>query len=201
MLYYHVPDGNDIAFIRKHIDGGTLIDVGANVGSVSVLLADRFEHGILSEPNPVAAARARENLAINRLSFEVHELAVSDTSGVVRLEDNAHSSSTNRTVVGFETESPTRLVPRVTFDVIERERSAALVSFLTPIVKGLLTETAIECTYHALQIFGGHGYIVEHGMEQFARDARITTLYEGTTQIQALDLLGRKVMQLQGRRA
>ncbi len=83
-------------------------------------------------------------------------------------------------------------------DADERERAEALVSFLTPIVKALLTETAIECTYDALQIFGGHGYIVEHGMEQFARDARITTLYEGTTQIQALDLLGRKVLQLQG---
>ena len=83
-------------------------------------------------------------------------------------------------------------------DETERKRADAVVSFLTPIVKGLLTETAIECTYHALQIFGGHGYIVEHGMEQFARDARITTLYEGTTQIQALDLLGRKVLQLQG---
>ncbi|HKE46824.1 MAG TPA: acyl-CoA dehydrogenase C-terminal domain-containing protein [Rhodanobacteraceae bacterium] len=83
-------------------------------------------------------------------------------------------------------------------DHAERARADSIVSFLTPIVKGLLTESAIECTYHALQIFGGHGYIVEHGMEQFARDARITTLYEGTTQIQALDLLGRKVMQLQG---
>ncbi|GAA0723430.1 acyl-CoA dehydrogenase C-terminal domain-containing protein [Dokdonella soli] len=83
-------------------------------------------------------------------------------------------------------------------DAAERERAEALVSFLTPIVKGLLTETAIQCTYDALQIFGGHGYIVEHGMEQLARDARITTLYEGTTQIQAIDLLGRKIMQLQG---
>jgi hypothetical protein len=83
-------------------------------------------------------------------------------------------------------------------DPAERERAEALVSFLTPIVKGLLTETGIECTYHALQGFGGHGFIVENGMEQFARDARITTLYEGTTQIQAIDLLGRKVMQLQG---
>ena len=83
-------------------------------------------------------------------------------------------------------------------DAAERERAEALVSFLTPIVKGLLTETGIECTYHALQIFGGHGFVVENGMEQFARDARITTLYEGTTQIQAIDLLGRKILQLQG---
>jgi alkylation response protein AidB-like acyl-CoA dehydrogenase len=83
-------------------------------------------------------------------------------------------------------------------DATERERAESLVSFLTPIVKGLLTETGIECTYHALQVFGGHGFIVENGMEQFARDARITTLYEGTTQIQAIDLLGRKILQLQG---
>ncbi len=83
-------------------------------------------------------------------------------------------------------------------DPAERERAEALVSFLTPIVKGLLTEAGIECTYDALQIFGGHGFIAENGMEQYARDARITTLYEGTTQIQANDLLGRKVLQLKG---
>ncbi len=83
-------------------------------------------------------------------------------------------------------------------DAAERERAASLVSFLTPIVKGLLTELSIECTYDAVQVFGGHGYIVENGMEQLARDARITTLYEGTTQIQANDLLGRKILQLEG---
>ncbi|MGA9342261.1 MAG: acyl-CoA dehydrogenase C-terminal domain-containing protein [Rhodanobacteraceae bacterium] len=81
-------------------------------------------------------------------------------------------------------------------DETERQRAEELVSFLTPIVKGMLTETAIECTYDAMQVYGGHGYIAEHGIEQLARDARITTVYEGTTQIQALDLLGRKVMQL-----
>ncbi len=80
----------------------------------------------------------------------------------------------------------------------ERSQADALLGFVTPIVKACLTEWGIECTYHALQCFGGHGYIAEHGMEQLARDARITTLYEGTTGIQALDLVGRKVMQLQG---
>ena len=80
----------------------------------------------------------------------------------------------------------------------ERKQADDLLGFLTPIVKGCLTEWGVECTYHALQCFGGHGYIAEHGMEQLARDARITTLYEGTTGIQALDLMGRKTMQLQG---
>ncbi|NUO77241.1 MAG: acyl-CoA dehydrogenase [Lysobacter sp.] len=83
-------------------------------------------------------------------------------------------------------------------DAAERERADAWVGFMTPIVKACLTEWGVECTYHALQCYGGHGYIAEHGMEQLARDARITTLYEGTTGIQALDLLGRKIMQQQG---
>ncbi|HEY5849491.1 MAG TPA: acyl-CoA dehydrogenase C-terminal domain-containing protein [Lysobacter sp.] len=83
-------------------------------------------------------------------------------------------------------------------DEAERKQADDLVGFITPIVKACLTEWGVECTYNALQCFGGHGYIAEHGMEQLARDARITTLYEGTTGIQALDLLGRKIMQLQG---
>jgi len=83
-------------------------------------------------------------------------------------------------------------------DAAERAQADALLGFVTPIVKACLTEWGVECTYHALQCFGGHGYIAEHGMEQLARDARITTLYEGTTGIQALDLMGRKVLQQQG---
>jgi alkylation response protein AidB-like acyl-CoA dehydrogenase len=83
-------------------------------------------------------------------------------------------------------------------DAEERKGADELLSFLTPIVKACLTEWSVECTYHALQCFGGHGYVREWGMEQLARDARITTIYEGTTGIQALDLLGRKVIQLQG---
>lgn len=83
-------------------------------------------------------------------------------------------------------------------DAGEVKRAEALLSFLTPIVKAMLTENANECTSLALQIYGGHGYIAEQGMEQYARDARITTIYEGTTQIQALDLLGRKIMQRRG---
>jgi hypothetical protein len=83
-------------------------------------------------------------------------------------------------------------------DEDERKQADALLGFVTPIVKACLTEWGVECTYHALQCFGGHGYIAENGMEQLARDARITTLYEGTTGIQALDLMGRKTMQLQG---
>jgi alkylation response protein AidB-like acyl-CoA dehydrogenase len=68
--------------------------------------------------------------------------------------------------------------------------------FLTPILKGFLTELGNECANLGMQVFGGHGYIVEQGIEQIVRDTRIATIYEGTTGIQALDLLGRKVLWL-----
>ncbi len=83
-------------------------------------------------------------------------------------------------------------------DAGARERADILVSFLTPISKACQTEWSIENTYNAMQCFGGHGYIAEYGVEQLARDARITTLYEGTTGIQALDLIGRKTAATQG---
>jgi len=83
-------------------------------------------------------------------------------------------------------------------DEAARKAASELVAFLIPIAKGMTTELAQECTKEALQVYGGHGYIAENGMEQFVRDARIITLYEGTTGIQAADLLGRKILQLQG---
>eukprot|EP00667_Euglena_gracilis_P004688 EG_transcript_4713 len=64
----------------------------------------------------------------------------------------------------------------------------------TPVLKGFLTEKSIECAYNAQQVYGGHGYIKEWGLEQIARDARISTMYEGTTGVQALDMIGRKVL-------
>ena len=71
---------------------------------------------------------------------------------------------------------------------------ADLVALVTPIVKAFLTDNAWIATSHCLQVFGGHGYIREWGMEQFVRDARINMIYEGTNTIQSLDLLGRKVL-------
>ncbi|WP_168013301.1 acyl-CoA dehydrogenase C-terminal domain-containing protein [Halomonas salinarum] len=83
-------------------------------------------------------------------------------------------------------------------DPAERERAETLLGLLTPIVKAFLTEVGFEATNEGVQVFGGHGFIQEWGMEQLVRDARITRLYEGTTGIQALDLLGRKVLMSQG---
>ena len=68
-----------------------------------------------------------------------------------------------------------------------------LVSLLTPVMKGFLTDKGFESTVQAQQVFGGHGYIEEQGMSQFVRDARITMIYEGANGVQALDLVGRKL--------
>ena len=85
VLYTRIPNSGKILFLRKHLSGGTLVDVGANVGSVTLLLADRIQDAILFEPNSVAAARARDNLASNQLNFEVYEIALSDNNGEIRL--------------------------------------------------------------------------------------------------------------------
>lgn len=79
-------------------------------------------------------------------------------------------------------------------DEDERKECADLVALVTPIVKAFLTDNAWIATSHCLQVFGGHGYIREWGMEQFVRDSRINMIYEGTNTIQSLDLLGRKVL-------
>jgi alkylation response protein AidB-like acyl-CoA dehydrogenase len=81
----------------------------------------------------------------------------------------------------------------------DRQRADDLVSLLTPVIKGYLTDKGFEATVLAQQIFGGHGYIREHGMEQFVRDARIAQIYEGTNGIQAMDLVGRKLAKDGGR--
>ena len=75
-----------------------------------------------------------------------------------------------------------------------RKDTADMVTLLTPIVKAFLTDNAFTATNEGLQVFGGHGYIAEWGMEQYVRDARINMIYEGTNTIQSLDLLGRKVL-------
>ena len=75
-----------------------------------------------------------------------------------------------------------------------RKQCADEVALLTPVLKAFFTDNAWLATSHCMQVFGGHGYIAEWGMEQFVRDARINMIYEGTNTIQSLDLLGRKVL-------
>tara|TARA_Y100000992_G_scaffold302282_1_gene275844 strand:- start:2289 stop:4103 length:1815 start_codon:yes stop_codon:yes gene_type:complete len=76
----------------------------------------------------------------------------------------------------------------------DRESAEQKLGFCTPILKGFITELGVEAANLGIQVYGGHGYIKEWGMEQIFRDSKIATLYEGTTGIQALDLIGRKVL-------
>ncbi len=152
-IYYRIPDADDIAFLRAHIKGGVLLDIGANVGSVSLLLADNVDTAILFEPNPVAAARAQENIALNRLPFEVHELAVSDVEGTVEFEDAGGAAPCNRAVVGFVSQVPTRTVQRVTID------------------KFLEAHPEIEVTAVKIDV-EGHENAVLRGMKQLLQQKR-----------------------------
>jgi alkylation response protein AidB-like acyl-CoA dehydrogenase len=79
-------------------------------------------------------------------------------------------------------------------DADERKAAADEVALLTPIIKAFITDNGWLATSHCLQVFGGHGYVREWGMEQYVRDSRINLIYEGTNTIQSLDLLGRKVL-------
>ena len=80
-----------------------------------------------------------------------------------------------------------------------RERANDLISLLTPVIKAYCTDKGLETAISSQQVFGGHGYIREWGMEQFVRDARIAQIYEGTNGVQAMDLVGRKLAQNGGR--
>ena len=81
----------------------------------------------------------------------------------------------------------------------DRQAAQQLVDLLTPVVKAFVTDRGTESALAAQQVFGGHGYIVDHGMEQIVRDVRITQIYEGANGIQALDFTGRKVLRDGGR--
>lgn len=84
-------------------------------------------------------------------------------------------------------------IARRSEDDKERQGADDHMGLLTPVIKGVLTDGGFANTVMAQQVFGGHGYIAEHGMEQFVRDARIAQIYEGANGIQALDLVGRKL--------
>jgi FkbM family methyltransferase len=115
-FYSRIPYSRNLHFLRGQISGGTLIDIGANVGLISVLLADKIQHALLFEPNPTAVARARENIALNQLPFQVHEVALSDQNGTVSFEDLGGASPCNRVVSGITTNAPTITVPCMRLD-------------------------------------------------------------------------------------
>ena len=95
--------------------------------------------------------------------------------------------------------SHTSALGRRSGDGSQREEADDLMNLLTPVIKGYFTDRAFEATNQAMQCFGGHGYVREHGMEQFVRDCRILQLYEGANGVQAMDLVGRKLPANAGR--
>ena len=156
VLYTRIPNSRNILFLRKHVSGGTLIDVGANVGSVSLLLADTIENAILFEPNPVAAARARENLDRNHLGFEVYEFALSDTDGEVHFECHEAVDVGAHVVVNTPVNQIAgQMVQRITFDEFLRQHG-------DPDFPVSLVKIDVE----------GHENSVLRGMRQFLAEKR-----------------------------
>ena len=152
-----------------------------------------------------ALAYARERRSMRALSGTKEPDQVADSlmhHGDVRrmLLTQKAIAEGGRALVYLATQYADRMIQGIlSNDDAEYERWDDKLGFLTPILKGCLTELGLESANLGMQVFGGHGYIREHGMEQIVRDARIATLYEGTTGIQALDLLGRKVLGSQGK--
>ena len=109
-VYVRIPYRREIVFLRSHLQGGTLIDIGANVGLVTLLLADHLDDALLFEPNPVALRRARENLDLNGLGFSTFEIALSDRNGELRLEDRGGVDTENQVV---NTSKPARFPTQV----------------------------------------------------------------------------------------
>ena len=156
VLYTRIPNSRNILFLRKHLSGGTLIDVGANVGSVSLLLADTIEDAILFEPNPVAAARARENLARNQLGFKVYEFALSDTNGEIRFECHGGVDVGGHVAVNAaNSQTATRVVQCIAFDEFLRQHG-------DPDFPVSLVKIDVE----------GHENSVLRGMRQFLAERR-----------------------------
>lgn len=156
VLYTHIPNSRCILFLRKFLSGGTLLDIGANVGSVSLLLSDKLEDAILFEPNRVAAARARANLARNRLNFKVYELALSDTNGEIRFE-SAGAVDVGGHIVASDSrgKSAACVVQRITFDEFLRQHG-------DPVFPVSLVKIDVE----------GHENSVLRGMRQFLEKKR-----------------------------
>lgn len=160
VFYSRIPNFPCISFLRRHVTAGTLLDIGANVGLFTLMLADKIQNAVLFEPNPIAAARARENLERNELSFQVREYALSDRTGTVMFENAGGASPINRTVDGFAPSVPTIAVERTTVDDF-----LATANLPNPIT---LVKIDVE----------GHENAVIRGMTSCLRNARPLVMFE-----------------------
>ncbi len=125
IIYLGAPEWDEIHFLRSRLTPSTmpsigcLVDIGANVGGFTMMLADLFEEALLFEPNPIAAQRARENIVLNSLRYEVIEMAMSDEKGYIFLEDKGGVDTSNRTLTrDNQSDEPIRRVERTTLDEV-----------------------------------------------------------------------------------
>jgi len=147
VVYFHIPDFREIRFLRSQIQGGVLIDIGADVGLFTLLLADRIKDAILFEPNGLAVDRARENLELNRLAYEIHATALSERQGEIFLEDRGGVDTENRTIRDPEdTPFPVRKVPCTTLDCVLSGRH---------VQPGCVTIIKIDVEGHELVVLKG----------------------------------------------
>lgn len=117
IIYFQIPEFDEIMFLRRHLNRSVLVDVGANVGGFTLMLADRLQMAFLFEPNLEAAQRARFNLNLNQLEFAVHSLAVSDHVGEILFEDRGRVNSNNQVIADAATAKvPVKRVPAITLD-------------------------------------------------------------------------------------
>lgn len=136
-IYFRVPDYREISFLRRRLSNGLMIDVGANVGLLTLLLADIMDQVILFEPNPLAAQRAKENMELNHLNAAVYAMAVSSDDGHIFLEDRGGTDSTNMTVRNLRASAfPVRKVPCTTLDSFLDKQSNLGVSLIKIDVEG-----------------------------------------------------------------
>lgn len=136
-IYFRVPNYQEISFLRGVLNGGLMIDIGANIGLVTLLLADIMDQVILFEPNPLAAQRAQENIYLNHLHAEVYAVAVSSKTGQIFLENRGGTSSTNMTIEnGGSSAFPIRKVPCTTLDSFLEMKPNLPIKFIKIDVEG-----------------------------------------------------------------
>jgi len=149
----------------------------------------------LATQNAVAYARERKQ---GRRPGEIQSVAIIEHPDVRRMLLTMKALTEGGRGMLLETAVNVDLA-RHAEEESERERAQDLVNLFTPICKAFLTDTGMKLADLGVQVYGGHGYIREHGMEQILRDAKIACLYEGTNGIQAMDLIGRKLNMESGR--
>jgi FkbM family methyltransferase len=136
-IYFRIPDYREISLLRRKLNKGLMIDIGANIGLFTLLLGDIMEQVILFEPNPLASKRAKENMDLNHLNAEVYAIAVSSNDGQIFLEDRGGTNSNNMTIRNDKLSLfPIRKVPCTSLDSFMKMKPDLSVAFIKIDVEG-----------------------------------------------------------------